>query len=114
MPRVKRRGHVMSMLTDEQTFELLLGPTPVTEGAFASDSQRRSAWFQYRDEILASANQFSRPWGFWNFEIGHIPSRSAGERDVDLLRELNLLSEQERVILAGKSTLASMLLGRKN
>ena len=113
MPRLRRRGHIMSMLTDQQTFELLLGPTAATEGAFGNDCERRSAWNQYRSELLESTNQFARPWAFWVFEIGRIPSRSSGEKDVDVLRELNLFTEQERVILAGNSTLASMLLGRK-
>ncbi len=112
MPRLRRRGHVMSMLTVEQSFELLLGP--ITEGAFANDSERRSAWHRYRGELMASVNEFSRPWAFWAFEVGRVPSPSAGDRQVDLLRELNLLSEAERTILAGNSPLAQMLRWREN
>jgi hypothetical protein len=109
MPRIKRRGHVVTMLTFEQAMELILGPINVSAPPFANDRERRSAWKQYRDELLTSVNEFSRPWAFWVYEVGRMPNRSAGERDVDLLRKLNLLTDQERAILASNSAMASML-----
>jgi hypothetical protein len=70
MPRVRRRGHYASALTMDQTMELVLGPS---RGAFADDSERRSAWIRHRDELMASINEFRRPWAFWEYEIGRMP-----------------------------------------
>jgi len=110
MPRLRRRGHVASVLTLPQEIELILGPGCCSTADFANDQERREKWRRHRDEIMASANDFSRPWAFWAFEVGRIPSRENGEREVDLLRELNLLTAREQAMLAGDPAFVSMLL----
>ena len=109
MPRVRRRGHVATMLTMEQTMELTLGPS---RGAFANDLERRSAWIRHRDYLMTSLNEFTRPWAYWNYEIGRMPEYPDGS--FRLLSELGLLTEREKARFANDPILASMLTRRVN
>ena len=101
------------MLSLQQELELILGPGAIPDGSFASDQERRSAWRVHREELMASVTDFSHPWAFWKFEVGRIPNTAIGEQEFELLRQLDLLTERERTMLAGPAEFLTVLRGRE-
>jgi hypothetical protein len=55
------------MLSREQTESLEYGDLP-GRPAFASDEERRAAWFHHRDELLRHCRGGKRPAGWWSYE----------------------------------------------
>ena len=69
--RIWRRGHrLRDALTGEQELELICGPAG--KSAFASDAERRSAWFTYRDQVMADINAGARPWAQCQYDTPQI------------------------------------------
>ena len=60
-----RRARGGDKLTPAQEMNLLIG----APGGFRNDAERRAAWFQHRDELLASVPN-GRPWAWILFEAG--------------------------------------------
>ena len=68
MPRVRRRGHrLRGELTPGQTWALLSGPTG---REFASEAERKAAWFEHRAELMALLPPDGRGWGWVTYEGG--------------------------------------------
>lgn len=91
MPRLRRRGHVLrDALTDQQTFNLLIGAFP---DAFASDQERREAWLRHRYEL--STNPLTRPVAWWDYESPEPRRDRADEKESDQLFRLGELAPEE-------------------
>jgi hypothetical protein len=71
---VRRRRH-QGPLTSDERWELLIGP-PVSRArphGFRSEADRRRAWEEHREELIAEARQMrpgNRPWAWWHYEAG--------------------------------------------
>jgi hypothetical protein len=71
MPRRRRTmKHRRAELTDDQFFELLLGPSGENVSAFASENDRREAWEEHRERLLARRERSPgrRAWAWWHYE----------------------------------------------
>jgi hypothetical protein len=68
---------------------------------FASEEERRAAWFQHRDELLRYCRWGKRPAGWWDYEC---PIRRPRDHDYEeaALWEANLLAESEVAELMGR------------
>lgn len=108
MPRKRRRGKERrGELTGDEFWELSLGPPSADDVAFTSPHSRlrsafespflrRAAWLLNRTELLAGHNPGTRPWGYWEYEVGEQPQ----EGDEEALRRLGLLEPWEAAQLA--------------
>ena len=87
MPRVNRlrRSREKPGLTTAQVLELLIG----LPGGFASDAERRAAWFAHRDELMALLPPDGRGWAWVVYEGGGFLA-SEGGRVSAALRRLGL------------------------
>lgn len=95
MPRRRRREEASEFgpLDREQRLELLkpacLGVLPDSPTHFESEERRRLAWEEHGEEVLEgyleSGSVFSRPFGYWRYELGlesapFDPPPDAGEK----------------------------------
>lgn len=105
MPNIRRRPikrrNDAGTLTNGQRCILLTGFDLYGQIGFETEAQMRRAWIANR-ELLMSDPQFaplgSRPWGYWELEVGEHPRR--GEDDTTALLRLNLpLHEAERALI---------------
>jgi hypothetical protein len=66
---IKERRPKHRKLRPEQSFELHFGFAAATRGsAFASDTERREAWFRHRAELLGRCHPGQRPAAWWEYE----------------------------------------------
>ena len=100
MPRSYRSSRTPRRLSQGQKWELLRGPNPARGEAFASDEERRRAYFNHEVELRLATNANHRPWGFWEYVVGRHPDVYADERAPGLLAELGLLGGLEREAMA--------------
>jgi hypothetical protein len=79
-------------LSHEEALSLRYGDLP-GRPAFASEEQRREAWFYHRDRLLQHCSGGQRPAGWWNYESPiPYPGRDYAEA---ALYEAKLLTESE-------------------
>lgn len=89
MPRARLHGKRRTGdLSQREEMDLLLG----NRGAFADEADRRQAWRQHREELMASINIGSRPQAFWDYDA---PAKIPFESDLQALDRLNLLTAEE-------------------
>ncbi|HWE52464.1 MAG TPA: hypothetical protein VG273_21900 [Bryobacteraceae bacterium] len=94
MPRInRRRRRRLDSLTSVQELALIIGQPD----GFETPEARREAWFTHRDRLMALMGPGVRPQAFWEYE-GH--KRHRGEKSVDALRRLGLLTENEERIIS--------------
>jgi hypothetical protein len=94
--RLRRARQQQNKLTHNQRFELILGQAGKSH--FASDAERKQAWREHRDELLAAVNPTQRPWGYWQYEQGCRHPRCG--KSAAVLAELGLLTEEEKRLIA--------------
>jgi len=87
---------VRRALTWEEYLELTIGPNGENYSEFGSEAERKGAWFANRDELMASVNPTTRPWAFWEYEIG---KQVKNCDELDYLQRKNLLTESEKRLL---------------
>src|SRR6266702_3074455 len=80
-------------LNHEQEMSLRYGEL-ASHFAFASEEERREAWFYHRDRLLQHCSGGQRPAGWWDYEC---PIRRPRDRDYEeaALLEAGLLTEDE-------------------
>ena len=88
MPRKRRTGKARKgELTNDQFWELTLGPPAPDDEAFTSPHRlrrsafespflRRAAWHEHRGEIMEFHNPGQRPWAWWEFEAPERPRKA--------------------------------------
>ena len=101
MPRTRRMAKTRKTeLTLDQEDELLLGPGGKGISDFESPFLRRAAWYEHREDLMADPTPGMRPWGFWEFEVGHHPADVGIDGQAKELRRLGLLSDEEKGLLS--------------
>jgi hypothetical protein len=82
-------------LTRSQKWQLLTSfPSYGPDSPFKSEEERREAWIDHRDELLAKCWGGRRPGAFWHYDRPDIDSqRIKDEEDVQLLYRMNMLTE---------------------
>jgi len=112
MPRLRRMAKTRrTELTHDQFFELWLGPSGLTpDGREISDFEspflRRAAWYANREALMEDPTPGMRPWGFWEYEIGHHPADVGMDGQAKELRHLKLLSDSEKAQLEAMRALS--------
>ncbi len=83
-------------LNHEQEMSLRYGEL-ASHFAFASEEERREAWFYHRDRLLQHCSGGQRPAGWWDYEC---PIRRPRDRDYEEAASLEagLLTEDEGLI----------------
>jgi hypothetical protein len=85
-------------LTPQQIKNLL---NPVLTGpdrVFQSDADRRKAWIEYKDQVMAvKRNPCTRPAAWWDYEFSG--KRWFGESQRQALARMDLLTESEIAFL---------------
>ncbi len=66
---------------------------------WADLTERRTAYFAVRDELLEIQPPGSRPWAYWAIDVGELPSWPLGEQ-VWLFERGPLSPDEEAAILA--------------
>jgi hypothetical protein len=87
-------------LSHNEEMSLVYGELPHRPG-FASEEERRAAWFAHRDELLQHCRWGRRVAGWWDYES---PIRRPRDRDYEeaALYEAGLLTEGEIVDLTAR------------
>ncbi len=67
MPANRTPRRRRARLTIDQRFSLTVG-ADVYPNAFANDAERRQAWAQWRDRLLATCRYGGRPAAWWDYE----------------------------------------------
>jgi hypothetical protein len=88
----RQRGHHLSL---DQRCSLDVGSDGVYARAFASDADRRAAWAQWREYMLAMCRCGQRPSAWWEFE-SPVPRPADHHFDQAVLFAAGLLSARER------------------
>jgi hypothetical protein len=109
--QAKRRAHRLSALqelgiselTADQEMSLWLGVGPRHNlHPFASDDERRAAWFKHRDRLIGTlpSTPGRRPMAFWQYDAPDLGLRWPGyEHEQEALYEAGLLQGAEREAL---------------
>jgi len=107
MPRSRRLAKTRrTELTEFQFWELLLGPgNDRGISDFESPFLRRAAWYEHREELMEAPTPGMRPWGFWEYEVGHHPADVGIDGQAAELKRLGLLSDSEKGLLEGMHAL---------
>ena len=94
MPRINRlrRSREQPGLTSAQTWALLIGPTG---GEFTSEAERKAAWFEHRDELMALLPPDGRGWGWVTYEGGGFLPGEGGRVTAALRRIDELWTKSE-------------------
>jgi hypothetical protein len=106
MPRKRQTPKHRAAITSDQMLELVFAGPHFTDvsafspslpahlrSRFESPFLRRSAWFRFRDELLADVGAGMRPSAFWWYEARERPRE--GEPEAKCLARLGLLEEWE-------------------
>jgi len=101
MPRTRRTAKTRrTELTEFQFWELLLGPgNDRGISDFESPFRSRAGWYENREELMEDPTPGMRPWGFWEYEVGHHPADVGMEGQAAELKRLGLLEDWEEAQL---------------
>lgn len=121
MATKRRRRRQRRELTEGQFWELMLGPPapdreaftspyPAKRSAFESPFLRRAAWNEHKAEIMEGHNPGTRPWAWWEYEVGKQPRAADSDVEAATLERLGKLEDWERAQLEALKRLAK---GRK-
>lgn len=92
--RKKIAGKQRRGLTPEIRHALLYNSAMGDDRVFKNDQERREAWFEFREQIMAvRRNPCTRPYGWWRYEAPEMPW--FGESNEQALARLGLLTEEE-------------------